>query len=433
MAVVQALQALFAAAWAAAISGLSLGTASTTRGTIDAMIVASVVAASCSSTARRKASGLVPAVRAAGTSIVSPSAAASAPILAISDASARMLTLIFDLVVTDNDGATSTANSVTITVEGPPSAAITGVPVEINGPVGFDVTITFSKNVTGFVASDITISGGSVDGLIPVGPSVYTATISASGTGDLVISVPVDVAQDSAGNGNEASGSATSTNIIVDNTQGQVADFLQTKAVSILNTTPDLTDFLNGGFNGATRNLAVSATDGDLYLSFGGSLLNRASSKNYSGKVDVWGKVLATHSEAGTSAGDFIIGYLGAHRFVSENFLVGAMIQGDYGTESDSAAGSSGSGRGFMLGPYFAGAIGNTGLRFAGQARWGRSFNNVSPLGTYTDGYRTERLMARARLEGSFDRGDWTITPHASIAYTPPQGPARPSAFLNKS
>lgn len=201
-----------------------------------------------------------------------------------------------------------------------------------------------------------------------------------------------------------------------DETQGQIADSSRSRGNNILNTTPDVIDFLDGGGSTATRNFNLNASDGNFNLAFDGSLRSR-SSQNFAGGYDVWARVLAVHSDSVTSSSDFFIGYLGAHQFINENFLIGAMIQGDYGSASNSAVGSSASGRGFMLGPYMAGRIANSNLRFEGQARWGQSFNNISPTGAYTDNYSTERWTVMGKLEGNYSRGIWTITPNVSLAY----------------
>lgn len=325
------------------------------------------------------------------------------------------VTLIFDLVVTDDDGADSTADSVTVTVNGGPTVVISGVPTEINGPAGFDATITFSKDVTGFLIGDITVTGGSVTALTG-GPSIYTATIAASGTGDFSIEVPADVVIDGSGNGNASSNLSSATNVITETTQDGVSDFVQGQANAIFSTTPNVGGFLNGG-GVASRNFNLNATNGVFRLNFNGSLLTTGSSKNFAGKTDVWASLLATRSETSTSTGEFIVGYLGAHRFVNQNLLVGGMVQFDYGSETNSATTASGTGRGFMVGPYVAGKIGTSGLAFEAQARWGRSFNSISPIGTYTDAYETERWMARVRLEGSKVSGATTITPNVNIAY----------------
>ncbi|NOX72152.1 MAG: autotransporter outer membrane beta-barrel domain-containing protein [Alphaproteobacteria bacterium] len=323
---------------------------------------------------------------------------------------------IFSLVVTDDDGASSSADSVTITVEGPPSVAISGVPGTLSGPTTFTANITFSKPVVGFVSGDITITGGSVTALTG-GPSTYTASISTNGTGDLTIQVAAGVAQDGSGNGNEASAAATAPNTLTQNTQDQITSFVQSRAGNILNTTPSLTGFLDGGFGVASRNFNLQATENNLNLAFSGSLLSRSSTKNYAGKFDAWAQLLAVQTDANTASSQFFVGYLGAHRFISQNLLVGGLIQLDYAAQTDSATGSVGLGRGFMLGPYVAGRFGSSNVLFEGQFRWGRSFNNISPIGTYVDGFTTERWMVRGKIKGSFERGPWTISPNLNLSY----------------
>jgi hypothetical protein len=347
------------------------------------------------------------------------SASASAPsftanTLAAGTASA---TYIFSLTVTDDKGNASQADTVTITVQSGPTVAIGVLPSDFIGVASFDVTITFSKTVTGFVADDITVSGGSVVNLTGSG-TTYTASIITNGNGNLSLSVPADVAIDSVGNSNAASDTATVSNGLVEETQEAISDFVQNRAQDILNTVPDLGGFLTGGFGGSvSRNINLKITDGSAFVNVSGSLLSHASSKNYTGKTDVWTQLRYVGSDSGTSSARSMIGYLGAHRFTSENMLYGVALQFDYSHENDSAAGSNGGGRGFMLGPYVAGKMKNSNLRYEAQASWGASFNNISPTGAYTDTYRTQRWFLRGKLEGSMQRGLWTIDPGVSVAY----------------
>ena len=76
----------------------------------------------------------------------------------------------------------------------------------------FEVRITFTESVTGFVASDISLTGTATATVtVPLTGSGadYTAEITPTADGDLVIQVPADVAVDEAGNGNTASQSDT--------------------------------------------------------------------------------------------------------------------------------------------------------------------------------------------------------------------------------
>ena len=96
----------------------------------------------------------------------------------------------------------------------PPSVEITEVPTPVQTGA-FDVTITFSEDVTGFAAGDIVLSGtasATVTGLTGSGME-YTATITpnAGTEGDVIIQVPAAVAQDSVNNENTASQTHTVT------------------------------------------------------------------------------------------------------------------------------------------------------------------------------------------------------------------------------
>jgi len=327
------------------------------------------------------------------------------------------VTRVFSLVVTDNLGLASVANTVTITVQSGPTVAITGLPTTYSGVVSFNATITFSKPVTGFVASDVTVSGGSVTSMTGSG-ATYTASITTSGSGDFAIRIAANVATDSVGNGNGASEASNIGNTIVAEVQTQTTQFMLKRATNILNTIPDLGGFLNGNFGGvASRNFNLNITNGSSLINFNGSLLTRASTKNYAGKIDVWAQIRYVGSDAGTASSRSLVGYLGAHRFASENMLYGVALQFDLSSENDSVASSSGSGTGFMIGPYVAGKIPNSALRYEAQASWGKSWNSISPIGTYTDKYNSERWFVRGKLQGSLQRGAWTIDPGISVAY----------------
>ena len=68
----------------------------------------------------------------------------------------------------------------------------------------FDVTITFTEAVTGFAASDLSVSNGEVASLSGSG-SAYTAAIEPSADGTVVVRVPADAVRDDQGRGNQQS------------------------------------------------------------------------------------------------------------------------------------------------------------------------------------------------------------------------------------
>ena len=95
-----------------------------------------------------------------------------------------------------------------------PTAAISGVPTETQTD-NFNVTITFSEEVTDFDASDITFTNESgtarASAALSGSGTTYTATIRPRGGGNIGIQVPDNVAQDAATNGNQASAKETVT------------------------------------------------------------------------------------------------------------------------------------------------------------------------------------------------------------------------------
>ena len=88
-------------------------------------------------------------------------------------------------------------------------ADVSGPEVTIEGPtepVGmaeFEVTITFSEEVTGFEGSDIQVTNGTVSDFSGSGKN-YTVEITLSESGEVRVEVRADAAEDGAGNGNRA-------------------------------------------------------------------------------------------------------------------------------------------------------------------------------------------------------------------------------------
>jgi hypothetical protein len=77
-------------------------------------------------------------------------------------------------------------------------------------PIPF--VVTFSENVTGFGAIDVSVTGGSFVTVNPVSGSIYNVSVMPSGPGSVVtVSVAANVAADAATNGNTASNTYTLT------------------------------------------------------------------------------------------------------------------------------------------------------------------------------------------------------------------------------
>ena len=111
-----------------------------------------------------------------------------------------------------NENIASDSHTVHIDTILPTVKSITGVPtIEKNVP--FDITITFSEPINGFVAGDITLTGHATARLKSGsdGDTVYEITITpkTSSEGDVIFLVPAAVVKDFALNDNTASGSHT--------------------------------------------------------------------------------------------------------------------------------------------------------------------------------------------------------------------------------
>jgi len=68
----------------------------------------------------------------------------------------------------------------------------------------FPITITFDQEVSGFVLADIAVGNGTASDLSTSDNITYTATVTATADGDVTVNVAANIANDIAGNANEA-------------------------------------------------------------------------------------------------------------------------------------------------------------------------------------------------------------------------------------
>ncbi len=133
---------------------------------------------------------------------------------------------------------------------------------------------------------------------------------------------------------------------------------------------------------------------------------------------DVWVEGRSTHfdDDGVASSGNIGVMYVGSDYLVHPGLLVGMLVQFDFADEKSSLLGSNVKGHGWMTGPYIAARFTDN-LYFDARAAWGQSDNTVSPFGTYTDSFETERWLARANVTGNWEFGPWRFTPTAGVAY----------------
>ena len=118
--------------------------------------------------------------------------------------------VVKDAVDTDDGNVASNEVTVTVDVQPPRVTEIMAPTTRMNGDA-FDVTITFSEDVTGFDPSDLTLMNADAPGswssesTATTYTAAITPTITDGNEGTVTIQVPADVAQDGAGNDNTAS------------------------------------------------------------------------------------------------------------------------------------------------------------------------------------------------------------------------------------
>ena len=294
------------------------------------------------------------------------------------------------------------SNTLTATADPtPPSVWITGLPATVSGPLSFDATIHFSEPVTGFVVGDINITGGVVTAFSGSG-ATYSATVSATGVDDLVLSVNANVAQDAALNGNDSSGAFTALNVVVELTNAAITHFMQTRANALLGNQPDLAGFLRGGGKGKFAAIVTR---------YGGNAAFESGSDG-----PIWAQVKANWSTDSGAQGDYVFGALGAHSMLSNTFILGGMLQFDHLREVNGSAISEGTG--WLLGPYFSAKLSSQPLYFEGSLLYGQTANTIMPVGTYTDAFSTERWLATLGVSGEITRRNLTLLPFLDAKYT---------------
>ncbi len=130
---------------------------------------------------------------------------------------------------------------------------------------------------------------------------------------------------------------------------------------------------------------------------------------------DVWIEGRISRFDSSSNDGTLGVVYLGADYLITPSMLIGLMTQYDW-LKKDYDTNGRIKGQGWMVGPYAAARLDER-LFLEVQVRGGRSSNDITPIGTYTDRFKTTRWYVSGRLNGDFDYGDWTIRPGVSAQY----------------
>lgn len=303
-----------------------------------------------------------------------------------------------------NADGTEADNTVTIAVDTlAPSVVLSTSATALSAGSMFTVTAAFSEDVVGFTASDLVVTNGSPS-LVSGGPGTYTVLVTSSGSGDVSVSVPANVAQDGSANGNAASNALSVADSTVEETQKVIANFMQSRTTLLLSQQPKLRRFLTGE---AGTSSFVGRADADT-----GAL----SFNSVSANGNLWAELTASWATAGTAKSKYVFGAIGTHKSITPNLLLGAMLEFDYLDSQDGAASINGTG--WLAGPYIVGKFTNQPVFYEGRLLYGRTNNKVTPLGTYTDKFETERWLAQFGISGEVLYDRFTLRPLADLSYT---------------
>ena len=126
---------------------------------------------------------------------------------------------------------------------------------------------------------------------------------------------------------------------------------------------------------------------------------------------DIWSEGYGAWFETGTGRyGSGGVLHNGVDYLLTDDALVGVRVDVDWTNDFVASTGAVVSGLGWMAGPYGLIRL-NDNLYADFSATWGTSINEISPLGTYTDTFTTQRWLLYGALVGEFDAGDYVIRP----------------------
>ena len=207
-------------------------------------------------------------------------------------------------------------------------------------------------------------------------------------------------------------------------TRRVVQDFVVGRAKRLLSSSPKLSDrfrrrrtgladsWYSANFTNTTTELRYSGeTDfGYTYSTLNQPILRGWIDTTYIGSVDDANK------------DESLIVHAGVDYHTSANSIVGLLLQYD-STKREFTdrvlGGQDGSkvvGNGWLVGPYHVASFGNSST-LETRALYGRSKNSITPTGTYTDNFDTERYLGNIKYSGNIELGSWRISPELSYLY----------------
>ncbi len=376
--------------------------------------------------------------------------------------------LVFSLTVRDAAGGSNTV-TVTISVTNLPPEAKAGEPQTVDE--GEEVTLDGSGS-SGLPGDGRTYAWAQTGGT-PVtltGADTVTATFIApvrrtADDGEFEFTLTV---RDAAGAENtDTVAISVSTDASVQKTVETINRFMETRTRLILANQPDASrriDRLRSGVGPEQLSFATGEINKLMPVDFN---LRDLGSGNYDfatsldqvtraaahlqvaqegggsherRRFDVWveGSFHEYNGAAG-SEGDFGIAHLGIDYLFSPDLLVGAVLQYDRLSDNSDGEDTRTEGTGWMAGPYVTARL-QENLYLDVHVAEGKSDNDVTATGSYTDNFKSTRWLADVSLSGVFTHDQWTLRPNAALswledeqeAYTSTLGDTVPSQTISQ-
>jgi hypothetical protein len=315
---------------------------------------------------------------------------------------AQSIQLGANTVLDAADNTNVASNIISVVPDGvAPGLTISGVPGTITRGETFVATFTFTENVTGFEASDVSLTNATMGALTGSG-SVYSAPITPDDRGDVTVSVADGAARDMTGELSVAASAIAQLDTSAEQSEA-IAQFLQARARSLIQNQPDVSRFVTGQ-NGGNASVSVSRGGGDFALSSRGN-------------GPFWMAVSGSWSDSDTEDMSYGLASFGYHTKLSSGAILGAMVQYDMAEQEDSQ-GTKVEGTGWLVGPYFATQIGNHPFFVDGRLLFGETDNDITLSTGQTGSFTGDRMLASLGAQGrvDMDKG-WTLIPNLTLSH----------------
>lgn len=314
---------------------------------------------------------------------------------------ADMLGGTVSVMATDSSGNQSN----TITVDlfpdyAGPTVTIAGAPARVTDITPFSVTITFSEAVTGFDQGDISLTGGNITAFSG-SDAVYVAEITpTAGETAMSLSIASGVAEDEFTNPNEASAVIEITNDALTETEEMIVKNAASRSRSLIAAQPQLKFFM---LDDQPTRFDANVTQGAGSFDFATSDGRRA-----------WAAGQGRWTSEGELESSYFNLALGAHLDVSENLLIGAMLQVDNFISDEGVARYEGFG--WLAGPYAVARLAEQPLIFSASYLMGEADNKITPFGTYEDNFSSDRSLLTLGVAGEINLDRVTLIPLLDFA-----------------